>query len=185
VEKLEFDLPSLVDCEALGLGGTVSCADSDRARVDGPFEVDLVNASLSPELDDMTLPAITFDRIDATFATMDEDLASSLDDPMIGKTIIASGEFSHDGSDYTFQVDLAFDDEIPFESASGLELEDNSILKMLFNVRYWFADASISDCIENGDLEIVDEHLQITDDCPGVLGDIEAAIKDSAYLDME
>ena len=143
--------------------------------------VDLVDSTLSPALENLTLPAITFEQIDASFGpNLDSNSTDLLD-----KTMNIEGNFQYYDNDYGFSLALDFEGQVPFTSQNGVTLDDNAVLKMLFNVRYWFENANITECIDTGALEIIDSHLNITDDCPGAIESIESAIKNSSYLIAE
>lgn len=198
VRDVELDLPDDSLCDQFEEGmfsEPVACAPGDdKIVISGPFVVDLVNATSTPDLSDVGIPAGVYQRIDIRFddAEVVDGLVTA-EDALNGNTLIMSGTFKFDPLDAdevekTFEMALKFNEDVRFEGpAEDIVLEDSDedlVLKL--DVAMWFNSLPITTCINDGDL-FVDEndHLLITDadGCSTIENDLKEAMKTSGQLD--
>jgi len=193
IRRIDIELPEGTTCADLGevtLPENVTCKDAEaddddgpRIRITGPYLVDLMAGTSTPSLSDLLLPPLVYNQIKISFDSVDEDDEEELvdsEDPILGNTLVASGSFTYDATDYTFDLALDFDDEIEFENVDGAAIDAATLNNLVveLDVNSWFSNVSVGECLADGDL-VADEtgHVTIdesTDDC-----DILDSIKDS------
>ena len=208
VRDVELDLPDGTLCGQFEEGvfsDPVSCVSAtepaegeergkDKIVVAGPFDVDLVNGTSSPSLDNVGIPSGAYQRIDIRFEEADalEDGLVAVDDALNGNTIIMSGTFKmnpndEDEPEKTFEMALTFTEDVRFEGpGTDIVLDENDAedLVLKLDVAMWFITLPITTCINDGDL-VIDEtnHLVISDSGSGIEGDdcdqIEGALKEA------
>ena len=169
VSRISFPLPSLVGCERLGLSAPLSCdASGDGAEIVGDYSVDLLSGEFSPDLEDLTLPAIKFETIDADVQTID-----------------VSGTFDYDDTSVAYSLSASLPSTLLFTADGVPKLEDNQAISMLLNPESWMGAIAVTQCITDGDLEITEGTLEITNDCDNALERIGAAVQDSTVLQID
>jgi hypothetical protein len=201
VRDIELDLPAELSCtdfDVEAFVAPVSCINGENVlAVDGPFVIDLIEASSTPPLVDIGLPAGVYERIDIRFddAEVSEGLITA-ESPLNENTMYIAGTFVFDLEDVnevekTFELALKFNEDVRFEEETGgIELDEGATenLVLMLDVSQWFAALPITTCIDDGDL-IVDgnSHLLITDsgNCSTIENDLKEAMKTSGQLDKE
>jgi len=187
VRHIEFDLPSSVECDDRGDAGS-HCSE-DKLRVDGPWIVDLMTGNATPSMDDIQIPAGTYERVDVRFDDADPSHTANLNIPptLRGNTLHASGSYIGDAAD-TFDLQLHFNEDARFEANGGIELTSDGTQAVLLrlDVRRWFRDIDVSRCASDGKLEVENGNLHLDDqggDCSDVENDLKDSIKNSGRLD--
>lgn len=179
VERIDFDLPDGQSCADLEVPEGVHC-DSDTLRYDGGWVVDLVSGTSEPPLEDLALPAGRYKRVDVRFKHMDADDSRVPDgDPLRDHTLVATGTWSGPDGDRDFALNLAFTEDVRFETETELDLTEAAPATLVLGLdpAAWFSEAPIQECIDDGDLAEQDGVLQI-DDAGGSCSDIENDIKE-------
>jgi hypothetical protein len=171
--------------DSVGRGG--SCSE-DKIRFEGPWVVNLIERTSEPALTDLRLPPLTYKRVDLRFDDADPDHGLvSPDDLLAENTMVIEGGFSYGGEDATYRVSLRFNEDARFEHPDGIPVdEDASSLLLTLDVGQWFTSASITECLNEGELEIIGGHMELNDetgDCGSVENEIKEAIKRSGQLD--
>jgi hypothetical protein len=190
VRDIELDLPDGSHCSdfaGFDFRAPVRCGDgggsNDAIKVTGPFTVDLVAGTAEPSLEDLTIPAGVYRRVDVRFEPAEDD-----DDALQGYTLVAEGDFASDQESAALDLRLRFNEDARFESRSGVELGENGAHEALlwFDVSAWFETVPISECLEDGDLSIARGTLLIDDEassgCSDIENELKRAIKNSGDL---
>jgi len=199
VERIEIHLPDGVGCAGLpGLvdGSTgdsephtsVCAGGDDTIRLNGPWVVDLSSGAATPAIPAVSVPAGSYRRIDVRFAPVDpRDGAVGDDDPLADETLVATGTASLDDGVQPFRLALAFHEDARFDADEGVSLALDQTTDVLLELdpSAWFATIPLAECAEDGDLEVVDGVLVLSDgggSCSAVEGAIKDAIKASGEL---
>lgn len=194
VRHIALDLPDGQRCAALDLGPGYRCDSSgsggrDQVRAEGPFVIDLVARTSAPPLPSAPLPAGPWRRVDVRLDDGDPaDGLVSAGDPLDDQTLVASGRFDHDGRSTPFDLRLRFNEDARFERPEGVVLGADGAagLALELDVAGWFSQLSLTDCLDDGDLELRDGRLVLEDgrgSCSDVENQLKEAIKRSAQLD--
>ena len=166
VDRIGFDIPSLIKCEQLGLSSPVSCDESTGgAQITGDYTADLVTAAFDPAIDDLTMPSTKFDTMDVTVNTLN-----------------VMGSFPYNNETLTYAIEVSFAENIPFDTEDGFKLEDNQTLWMTLNTTDWLADVGMVQCLDSGILVPEDGHVVVNNDCDNALDQVSGAIRNSASL---
>ena len=169
VTRLSFPLPSLIGCDRLGLSEPLGCdASGEGAEIVGNYSVDLLAAEFSPDLDDLTLPAIKFESMTAEVDTVD-----------------ISGVFDYDNTSTMFTFSVSPSSSLAFNAEGLPKIQDNETLSLLLNPQTWLQTVPVVACIDDGDLEIVDGRVALTNACGDALDRIDAAMAESTNLTVE
>lgn len=193
IRSIDIELPEGTTCADLGdvaLPENVTCKDAEaddddgpRVRVAGPYVVDLMTGTSTPSLSDLLLPPLVYNQIKIKFDSVDEDDEEELvdsEDLIVGNTLVATGSFNYDTTDYTFDLALNFDEEVEFENVDGAAIDAATLNNLVveLDVNSWFSSVSIGDCLDGEHLvPDLSNHVVIneeTDEC-----DILDSIKDS------
>lgn len=161
--------------------------DSAKITIRGPFVVDLVDGTSTPEIANVMVPAGHYRRVDVRFSN---DGHGKLDesDPLHDLTFVADGKFTPNGAGaMPFNLALDFNEDARFESATGIDIGEESAQAVLLklDVSKWFGALPIGNCMEQGDLAadsgtlVIDERAQ----CSHVERDLKDAIKTSGRLE--
>lgn len=188
VRDIEFDLPGDEDCDDFDPGDLpdpVTC-DEEKVEISGPIVIDLVNETSTPSLEDVEIPAGSYRRIDVRLERIKSgsDLVPA-DDPLRDASLTAAGSFELDGPK-TFDVALRFNLDARFEAEDGIEVSADTRAEIFarLDVDTWFSDLPISECIENGKLEVVEGHVTLDEknDCHDFERTLRDAIRNSGRL---
>ncbi len=173
VRHIQFDLPD----------GS-SADSSDKISFDGPFLFNLTDGSSNPDIASFTVEPGTYKRIDVRF-----DDAEALDglvqsgDPLLDNTMLIKGTFDYDGNAArNFQLVLKFNEDLRFEEAAGIVVEEGQTTNMLLelDVNAWFVGIDITSCLDDGEMSLDSNGDLIIDDSNASdCQDIEGIIKDN------
>lgn len=198
VKDIEIELPEGMECEDSEddiASDLLTCESVDDSfAIKGPFVLDLIAGTSTPDISAVGLPSGTYSHVAVKFEEAEvEDGLVLAEDPLAGHTIYLSGTFKFDPNDAgetekTFELLLKFSEEAEFANVAGATIDslaaDDLILSL--DVASWFSALPITSCITNGDLQVVDNHLMISDatgDCQNLEDSLKEAIKGSAELD--
>lgn len=178
VRDIELDFADDdLDCAALEeeLAPPVSCDDDETIVIEGPFEVDLLTGEATPSLEGLTIPAAEYRRVDVRIQSDD------------GPSFEAITEL--DGDVSSAHIALDFTEDARFESEDGVLLDgDAGTLLVRLDVDAWFSGVPLTRCIDDGDVEIQDDHAVIDEDtsgggdCSDIENELKDNIKDSGEL---
>lgn len=169
VSRISFPLSSLVGCDRLGLSAPLGCdASGEGVEIIGDYSADLFTTEFSPELNDLTLPSIKMESLEAEV-----------------QELTLSGQFNYNDTDVDYTVTVPFASTLFFNSDDTKKLKDNQTIALLLEPASWMNAVPVTQCIENGDLEIIEGAVVLSNDCDDALERIEAAIQDSTLLQIE
>lgn len=207
LRDIELDLPDGKGCDEVAdqLSEGVSCDDSSddaagddssngTVRIAGPFVIDLLNGTSTPDLAAITVPAGTYKRIDFRIDDGDPDQGvvapgSALDD----RSLAGALSFDLDGVATTLRLSLRFNEDIRLEDPAGLTVDGNgAALLARFDANAWLTGLDISGCLDRGELAVDNGEVLVDDDAPSGSGDcsdientIKTNIKESGQLAQE
>jgi hypothetical protein len=202
LRDIELDLPAGTNCDSVAdqLSEGVSCDEDDdsgegaKVKVAGPFVLDLLNGTSTPDLAAITVPAGTYQRIDFRIDDGDPDeglveAGSALDN----RSLVGAMSFDQDGSPVRLRLSLRFNEDIRVENAEGIEVEAGAgALLTQFDASQWLAGLDISGCVARGELVAVDGEIVADDDAPAgsgscseLEGTLKQNIKESGQLDKD
>ncbi len=175
IRHIEFDLPDSSHEES----------EEDKISVAGPFVVDLMTGSFSPNLSDVEIPVGTYKRMDIRLddAEMEDGLLEE-SHGLLEHSLVVTGSFSYDGVDNRkFSIKFQFNEDIRFETEAGIEVTEGTLNTMAVHllVNEWLEGADITGCLQDGDMELDSEgNLHINDsNASGKCAEIEGIIKDN------
>ena len=132
-------------------------------------------------------PLGNYTRVDVRFdeAAPDEGVVDAAD-PLARRTMLAAGRLE-DGTPY--DLSLAFDEDARFEDPAGLAIpEEVGALLLWLDVSAWFTALPLAECRQDGDLEMVNDRLQLAEgrgSCSDVENHLKEQIKRSGQLDRD
>jgi hypothetical protein len=167
----------------------VSCDSNATVHIRGPFLVDLLSGVAPAGLQAVELPAKTYTRVDVRLddANPSEGIVAS-NDPLAGKTLLATGNVTANGNTTPFQLALSFNEDARFEDPNGISLGAGLAADVMLHldVNAWFANLPITQCMANNDLQLVDGAVIIADGgatCSDIENNLKDAIRSSAKLE--
>lgn len=187
VRHIELDLGAGTECASVTVAAPLTCTGS-TVTVPGPFVVDLMTGEATPSLAAIQIPAATYERIDVRFDDAKEaDGIITRSDPLVDLTLVASGSFVREGNTTAFRLALKFNEDARFERAGGVQVGGGGDeLLLTLDVAGWFSSLSLTDCLDDGDLDLgADGALEIEDgqgSCSDVESSLKTAIKRSGQL---
>lgn len=192
VSEIEIELPGVLDCGDFDENEVdddesvvVQCED-DSVEIDGMLVADLVNRTFTPAIPQLPFPIATYEYVRVQFEPADQLPGT---DPLSNLTIYATGRFHYDGSDRTFEFALDFSESATFEDMLGVPFGDlGETLRLRLDVADWFSALPITDCLDNGDLMLVNDHLLLSDGsggCSDIENALKTAISGSSELDSD
>jgi len=198
IDHIGLHLPKGWTCDDVQgtTGEGVSCEsdlldDSHEIRVEGPFVVDLLAKTVTPLLNELTLPALTYSRVDVALkpARTGDGIVGS-GDRLNDRSIVASGSFDYKSLPRTFEFSLRFTEQARFENSEGVSLSESqpSDILMRLDVDRWFSTLPITSCLDSGELQLKGSHLVISDNvgqCSAIEGTLRDAIRDSGSFVKE
>lgn len=190
VRHLEFDLPEGTTCADFDdLTAPVYCEEEDGDdgfRISGPYLVDLLTGTSTPLLRDLTIPPATYTRVDVRLDEGETDEGLILPGhPLDGYSVVADGTFTYMGQPRTFDFALAFDDDARFEDIAGTQARR---ILLALDIATWFETLPITQCLDDGDLTLVGDHLTIADglnNCANIESAMVDAIRGSGSLEED
>lgn len=198
VDQIELQLPDGVGCDDVEdqLVDPVSCdegvpvVEADELVIDGPFVIDLVDGSTTPDLGDIRIPALSYEEVDVEVRELaeDDDVLDS-DDVLIDNTIVAVADFEFDNSKRQLDMRFGFDGEATGGDDVDFALERDDTLVVQFDVALWLRNTPVTTCLEQGDLKAQDGRVILDEDasgaCDGVEGQFEDNWEDSIEVVIE
>jgi hypothetical protein len=161
--------------------------DGDKITIRGPFVVDLVDGSSTPEIANVTIPAGHYRRVDVRFSNNGHGKLDA-SDPLHDLTFVADGKFTPNGAaEMPFNLALDFNEDARFESENGIDISEESVHDVLLqlDVSQWFSALPVGNCMEEGALAadggmlVIDERAE----CSHIERDLKDAIKTSGRLE--
>ncbi len=179
LRDIELDLPDDVSCEDIAdeLVGA-SCDDNgQKIVVNGPFDVDLITGTSTPDLSLVEIPVGLYRRVDFR-----------VDDNPDETSFAVVADFEYEGQAYTLDLSLDFNEDIRIETLPGVSVDESTNLIAEFVVDDWLAGVDVGSCMEAGDVEvegtrvIIDE-TSTSGSCSGIEDMIKSNMKDSGQMD--
>lgn len=189
LKDIELYLPTGTTCADVTVVGATCEPGDDKIDIRGPFLVDLITGESDPSLAEVSIPALSYSRIDFRLEEADpDDGLVSASSEMADRSFLADADFTDDGGQPAeLQIRLAIHEDARVESSSGVLVTDGGALVVLLDAARWLEGAPIDACLAEGDLSITDGVLLIdTDgDCDDVVDALEDNIKESAQLSSD
>lgn len=151
------------------------CEDRNELALKGPFVIDLLTGTSSPDLGTLSVPAGVYDRVKIELHHGQND--STLE----GRTLVAHGALIlADGSSRPFSLSLTLDENLRIKTPAGLALDAGSFntvaVKLLAGD--WLMGLDVGACL--GSIDPAADSIEITEDSPvGKCLDAEHRIKDN------
>lgn len=198
VDQIELQLPDGVGCDDVDdqVADPVSCdagvpvAEADELVIDGPFVIDLVDGTTTPDLGDIEIPVLSYEEVDVEVSELgeDDDILDS-DDALIDNTIIAVADFEFENSKRQLDMRFGFDGEATGGADVDFSLEPGDTLVVQFDVARWLHRTPVTTCLEQGDLKAQNGTVVLDEEasgaCEGVEGQFENNWEDSIELVIE
>lgn len=125
---------------------TEECDEGLELSIKGPFIVDLINGTSTPELAPMMVPAGTYNHIKLRL-----DHGNVGDTAMLnGSTLVAKGTFTRpDGTVQPVSLNLRFNEDLKIKSKAGIVLDASSIHTILVavNAGDWLSKLDVAGCL--------------------------------------
>lgn len=200
VEEIELDMPANISCgDILGrFDPRVQCDDDgalggeDQIKIDGPFVIDVLEGTSTPDLSQLRVPAIGYTTIDLEVDTAraEDDLVSIQDD-IIDNTVILRADFEFENQKRELLLEFSFKAEAK-TSADDLAdgaVEDGGVLVLQLDVTNWLDSIPVTDCLISGALKPRDGVVELGEDgvdgCENAENAFESNFQDSLRLENE
>jgi hypothetical protein len=192
LRDIELYLPIGVTCSSIAdqLAGGASCGslgddspsddDEDKIEIEGPFVVDLMTGTASPDLSSVRVPALPYRRVDFRLddARVRDGLISA-GDPLEDRSIAIEADFVADGEVVRLSLTLDVRGDVRFRSADGISLETGDSLLLLFDTTGWMSDVEMDECLTGGDTAVVDGVLRLDGGDDRACRDLQRAVRDN------
>lgn len=194
VEEFELEFMAGQGCDDLNLAlldPRIVCDSDDNVddddgedelKIRGPFVVDLLSGSVTPDLSDLVIPAGTYKALEIKVDDGDpDDGLISQDHVLNDRSFVVSASFEYQGASASLQLYLDFSEDIEIEPATGIVIgSDAARLIVEFAATNWLQGLNIGTCLDRDDLSLSEGVLVIDDDSgKGDCSDIENQIKDN------
>lgn len=197
-ENLRLELPEGISCSDTELQDEqegVICEDSDESSsyvAAGPFVIDLIQSTITPEQEGFSVPPGSYNRLDFDLVVAEVD---SLDgDALESNSVYAAGTFTDSGAtDHGFSIALPIENSFSFTQDEAVELaaDETGQIQVRFDQSTWLDGLDLQACLDNADLAYDgDNNLVINSDtvgagdCETIQSDIEANMINSASAEM-
>ena len=182
IRDIKLDLPDGLSCGDVEseLSGATCSADpleaEDTIEIEGPFSVDLVTGVAEPTLDDVRIPALTYQRLDIRV------------DDTGDVAFAALADFELDGDPTVLDLTLDFSEDIRVEGGDGVVIEEDTDLIAELVAADWLAGIDVAACVADGDLNVSSGTVVISEattegDCSDIENVIKENMKNSGQLD--
>lgn len=166
------------------------CIEKDKQSLKGTFVVDLLTGTSNPPQGTVLMPAGVYTKLKLKLEeAKKEDGILTVDDELIGHTILVIGKYGMAGSpEQPFVLALKINEELEIKS-SGLRLDAGALNRILIalNAKIWLEDLNVTDCI--GKVKITSGpkgELVITEDSDlGKCLDLENTLKAKIKLSFK
>lgn len=154
------------------------CESDQDLSIKGPFIVDLINGTSTPELPSLSVPAGTYNRIKLRL-----DHGAKGDTAMLdGNSLVAKGTLTRaDGSTEPFTLNLGFHEDLKIKSKTGIVLDGSSIHTILvaLSAGDWLKNLNVAGCLAQ-DTASGTAGVTVSENSPvGKCLDAEHALKDN------
>jgi len=185
IDKVVLDLPKGADCPSQSLNPNAVCLeDIKKVELEGPFLVDLIRGTWTPEIEPVALPSGAYETIEVAIKRAKSDWSgvSGPDDVIVGNSFLVEGVFS-DGSTpvrpYRFVSDLettlVFEPEAPVVVDSDTEV----VLNLRLQATSWFSQSPLAACADAGELPLEDEVVLVVSGADAPCKDIDKTVEDA------
>lgn len=151
------------------------CEDSHELALKGPFVIDLLTGTSTPDLGTLSLPVGVYDQVKIEMHHGDKDTTLG------GRTLVAGGNLVlADGSVKPFSLSLTFDENLKIRTDSGMALDAGSLNTVAVRLMAgdWLKGVDIAGCL--GAIDASAASVDITEDSPlGKCLDAEHLIKEN------
>lgn len=178
LRDIELDVPDGSSCDDVAAAGCVA----DTIKIQGPFVIDLLTGVSDPPLEDVSIPAGTYKRID--FRIDDGQPSQGLvgaGDPLDNRSMVATASFLYESQPVTLSLSLRFNEDVRVEDPAGIDVSgDAAALLTTFDAGVWLDGLDIVECLRRGDLAIVGGAVTVDDDTTagsGACSEIETLLK--------
>ena len=173
VQRIRIHLPDGVGCPESGSGGD-SCASGETDRSSG-VAYDLATGQVLSSFSDFALPSGSYRKVEVKLGppgSKDAAVACLGD-----ASVCLEGEMVRAGVHRPFRLVLPVDQEIAFESASGIDvLHPGAILSAVLGLGSWLRGQDIGACLDSGKLPSGTDTLVLDSNYP--CGNLENDVKD-------
>lgn len=149
--------------------------DNDSSyKIEGPFIVDLLTGSATPEIKTTDIPIGTYHRIDIRIDDTDENFPMiTQDDSLYNYSLYAKGEYNNK----EFIIKLKFNEDVRFDFASPVSIVDLILNKFVLTLKVsdWFSQIDLSECLN----DIDDNEILIIGDKENSCNEVEGALKET------
>ena len=181
VTRIDLYLPDGEPCSERMPPGEVaadhlSCDANERMlHLDGPWMVDLISGAFSPSLDALRIPEGLYTRVTVAIDAADDT-----------PSFFVAGSVAPARERLAWSLSLTREAEADFVADMPFAIDDSvSALSLLLDVRGWFSDLALADCITSGAVPQVDGvyRLELSDKhCADVDKAVRKAIKDAGKV---
>lgn len=155
------------------------CEDESEFSVRGPFVIDLLTGTSTPDLGSITVPAGTYRKLKIELHHGGENDSNGLRD----STLTAKGTVTlPDGAAIPFSLALRLNENISIRNAAGITLDGSTVNTILVGLAAgdWFKGLDLSRCLGTLDSASLAGGITVTEDSPiGKCLDAEHFLKDN------
>lgn len=155
------------------------CEDESEFSVRGPFVIDLLTGTSTPDLGSITVPAGTYRKLKIELHHGGENDSNGLRD----STLTAKGTLTlPDGAVIPFSLALRLNENINIRNAAGIILDGSAVNTILVRLAAgdWLKGLDLSRCLDSLDSASLAGGVTITEDSPiGKCLDAEHFVKDN------
>lgn len=200
VEEIELDLPDGVSCGDFegDLSPRLQCNDDgliggeDQLKVKGPFVIDVLQGTTSPDISELVVPAVDYTQVDLEVDTARvEDQTVDIEDDIIDQTVVAFADFEFENQKRELKLEFSFKAEAK-ASANGdtpLQVDSGDTIVLQLDVANWLTDIPVTGCLQTGDLKPQGGQVVIDDeaigDCADAEAEFESNFEDSLRVEIE
>lgn len=191
VRQLEFHLPPSEHCvdllpsQAEPVDGVRVTCTGRKVRVDGGFELDLLAATMRPDMGFVPVPAGDYSRIDVEFAPAETaDGVVAEPSGLAGHSIVIDG---HIGGE---EVRIVLDSRevVQFEADTPIPLAFGDLGMWLgrLDPQAWLGDLPLAACVASGELRSADGRWVVGDrpsECRGLTRRLPDALRAAGRLE--
>ncbi|WP_163993315.1 hypothetical protein [Pyxidicoccus caerfyrddinensis] len=180
LRDIRLDLPKGTKCEDVsGLLAGAECKGGDDSKtlvVPGPIVADLMTGATTPDLSGLRIPAGTYKRIDFRLEEAKADEVGATE-PLLGYSFLARADFTQDGAARKLEMFFKFSEDARFESSTGVEVPEGGSLIAFLKPQVWLEGLPLGECLQDGDVEVVNDTVRIDGKAGGKCGDAEGLVK--------